>query len=225
MTQLLVPINNIISKKEYVELLQININEIIYLQPFNLQWKDSSSFIDPTLQFIFSFFIKLGLIDKKGKYTEIISKMLTEPIISNKSNIKFDFHKNYMTGFSQGWIYGQGGNMVNLYGFIIDKLVNENKYIENKITTTIKTYSGHPQNCDNDSELSQTFISATHKKVYKDVFEGIFICHPNIVYKSKIILPKFLIVEIFLVQKGTQINEYMNFGKFTSISTPHLGSV
>ncbi|QKF94761.1 papain-like cysteine peptidase superfamily protein [Fadolivirus algeromassiliense] len=221
MQTLLDNINTIILRHKLINNLKIQINEQLYLQPFNFKLKDNSSFIDPTLQFIFPIFVKLGLIGKTGRYTEIISRMLTEPNIDAKNNIKFDFHRNYVPEYKTDWAYGQGGNMQTLFQFIIDKLREENgywdnEYIENSIITYAKTYSGNSTDCY-DFEYTQGYMIAPNDNIYLKSFETLFICKPpgkpKEIYKQKIILPKYLLLIMQNTQIDTRIPKNLDFGK------------
>ncbi len=186
-----------------------------YLTPFNFILKDNSSFIDPVLQFIFPFFVKLGLINKFGLYTEFISKILTEQDITTKSNIKNEFYTKYMQKTYRhdgSWVINR--DLKSLFSNLLDNLIFEHGNIEDKILSTMIYYAPKENSYEtigNDSE--KCFIS-NGNNIYESFCKSSFIYGDNNTMRYiKITMPKFLFIEV-LHPIPIEIPQIMDLIKF-----------
>ncbi len=194
-------------------------NEKKYLEPFNFQWKDSSSFIDPVLQFIFPFFVKLGLLGKPGYYTGIISSILVAETTDRKNDIKNNFHLNVMEDFYTGkfmgnkWTYKAGGDSKHLFNDFLEKFIEENVNIESNI---------YPYEIFSDLSKSNDYRGNIHlgQNIYEDIFKNLFLdVNQEYIIRKKIIFSKFLFLIEFLTchddtLRNIKIHKDLDFGKF-----------
>ncbi len=185
-----------------------------YLGPFNLKWQNASSFLDSVLQFIFPFFVKLGLIGKTGFYTEIISRMLTEPDINRKSGIKQEFLENYIPELYpsyEKWKQGDAGKINTLFINIIEQFLIENINIENKIKLISESNNSQLNYSKNYIEHI-VFPEMKINNVYGELLANFFIDYERT--NIKIIFPTFLFIIIMIDTFDITIPKIMNFSKF-----------